>query len=559
MQVTISSLVLRSDFFVAYACGLVILVLFCIERFNQPTNTQGSFVEALVPKAVSNGFQYIQTFVIYVAIMLIVYTGLSIVGPHVLPVLGLSDSTAGIDNVKELADNAEAALESAPIVVPAWVPLSVLLILTGGATHFRALNQVEFFARRLTHRLIGIPQNVESLAGNIRDRRINLEQLSAPERDSLIAFYNLTVEEEADSLQQVKEAISHNDVLRRALRLFFLHYLMEAKDLPDGFGSIIKKDYSHVWKSINKSIAALRSEPQNLRLLSVNAALLDEAGQKQRRYLIERIDQTLNDLHALIAVGLCPVYKNPGKVKQITDALSLAEGGVEDNVLLNRVLLALIALFFGVLTLVYLTQGDPLKAFQWATGAFVLHGAAAISAWRYYQPRVLNGNWVSLRFSKMQIPTLQYIYVALRGYVFGTLALALWHGFNTLITTGQFPKFEGQLIWIPAYGAVGVMTAFWVAYDFDVVHENGSPPLPRRVLQVVLQAATTAGIAFFITVALLSTFGMDLEQGRPIAMHIALTTLVASGILGFIAVFLTRGAETSAAVTDHSMSGASST
>src|SRR3546814_8924631 len=67
-----SSLRLNTEFFIAYLGGFVILVLFCIERFNEPTNTGGSFVEALVPRAVSNGFQYIQTFVIYVAILFVV-------------------------------------------------------------------------------------------------------------------------------------------------------------------------------------------------------------------------------------------------------------------------------------------------------------------------------------------------------------------------------------------------------------------------------------------------------------------------------------------------------
>src|SRR3546814_4928542 len=113
------------------------------------------------------------SFGIYVAIMVVVYTGLSIVGPHVFAAFGLDGSTAGIADSDALVGSAQEALESQELPVPAWVPLAILMILTGGATHFRSLNQVEFFARRLTHRLIGIPQNVESLAANIRDRRID--------------------------------------------------------------------------------------------------------------------------------------------------------------------------------------------------------------------------------------------------------------------------------------------------------------------------------------------------------------------------------------------------
>src|SRR3546814_8536095 len=106
----------------------------------------------------------------------------------------------------------------------------------GGATHFRSLNQVEFFARRLTHRLIGIPQNVESLAANIRDRRIDLKHLSASERDALLALYGNVTGSSCESLRAVDEATSANEVLRRWLRLCFLHDVLESRELPSNFG-----------------------------------------------------------------------------------------------------------------------------------------------------------------------------------------------------------------------------------------------------------------------------------------------------------------------------------
>src|SRR3546814_10214020 len=91
------------------------------------------------------------------------------------------------------------------------------MILTGGATHFRSLNQVEFFARRLTHRLIGIPQNVERLAANIRDRRLDLKHLPASEGDALLARYGHVTGSRGASLRAVHAATSANAVLRRPL------------------------------------------------------------------------------------------------------------------------------------------------------------------------------------------------------------------------------------------------------------------------------------------------------------------------------------------------------
>src|SRR3546814_3128119 len=118
MQIAIGSLILNADFLVAYGCGLVILILFCMERFNQPTAADGSFIETLVPRAVSNGYRYIQSFVIYVAIMVVVYTGLSIVGPHVFAAFGLDGSTAGIAYRDALVGSAQEALESQKLSVP---------------------------------------------------------------------------------------------------------------------------------------------------------------------------------------------------------------------------------------------------------------------------------------------------------------------------------------------------------------------------------------------------------------------------------------------------------
>src|SRR3546814_8471316 len=112
MQIAIGSLILNADFLVAYGCGLVILILFCMERFNQPTAADGSFIETLVPRAVSNGYRYIQSFVIYVAIMVVVYTGLSIVGPHVFAAFVLAGSTAGIADSNARSEEHTSELQS---------------------------------------------------------------------------------------------------------------------------------------------------------------------------------------------------------------------------------------------------------------------------------------------------------------------------------------------------------------------------------------------------------------------------------------------------------------
>src|SRR5690606_30407856 len=156
-------------------------------------------------------------------------------------------------------------------------------------------------------RLIGIPQNVESLAANIRDRRIDLEDLSQSERDCLVTLYNEVTGRNGDSLKEVDDAIEENDLLRRWLRLCLLHHVLNTKSLPLSFGVTIKQQYHNVWAEIQSTILELRSRPAELKLLLVNVQPLSKAEMALRQHVVDDIERALHDLHALIAVGLCPV------------------------------------------------------------------------------------------------------------------------------------------------------------------------------------------------------------------------------------------------------------
>src|SRR3546814_9085304 len=107
------------------------------------------------------------------------------------------------------------------------------------------------------------------------------------------------------------------------------------------------------------------------------------------------------------------------------------DGHVQDDTLINRVLLSVIGLFFGVLTLTYFSQGDPLTALSWPTGAFMLHSAAAVSAARPYRRRMHDGTWVPLEAGTLQLPVNQYLPAVLRGSVTTRRATAWTQVLNT--------------------------------------------------------------------------------------------------------------------------------
>src|SRR3546814_11810503 len=63
-----------------------------------------------------------------------------------------------------------------------------------------------------------------------------------------------------------------------------------------------------------------------------------------RSRMIDIIDDALHNLHALIAVGLCTLLQDAAKLRQISDALRLTDGHVQDDTLINRDLLSVIVL-----------------------------------------------------------------------------------------------------------------------------------------------------------------------------------------------------------------------
>src|SRR3546814_11202333 len=92
--------------------------------------------------------------------------------------------------------------------------------------------------------------------------------LSASERDARLALYGNVTGSRCESLREVDEATSANEVLRRWLRLCFLHDVLEYRELPRNFGSTIKREYGHVWEEIDRAIVEIKKRP--LRLLTAN-------------------------------------------------------------------------------------------------------------------------------------------------------------------------------------------------------------------------------------------------------------------------------------------------
>ena len=534
-MIPIGNLIIELDCLIAFGCGVIILYLFCIERFDQPANIGGSIVQTLVPRTVSSAFEYRKTFALYVVVLFFLYTGLSLVGPSLYAAAEVNN-IAGFSE-QNLVDSIEDAQNRPALIVPAWVPLAILLLLTGGATHFRQLNQIELFARRLSHRLIGIPHDIEQLVQDVRERKINFDYLEERDLNFLFKSFEFDKNYSLTSLTALQSIMKDNDPLRRWMRLHFLSHVIETRDVAGSLNKIIRQDYNHVWRQIQNKVTSLRSDRERLKLLLCRTEILDESDANRRVSLIEDIDEALSDLHVLIAISIYPIRKKPSEVQKIVECLKIDHTPIEDRNILNRVLFALIVLFIGVLLSVYLTRGNPVEALEWATAAFALHGAAALAAWKVRYKYLKNQRWIPLNFRNYVVPTLQYVRVCVSGYICGFIALSIWYIVIFWLSEGVIPNVSSDLIWIPAYSVVAVMTSFWVAYGVDLL-QRSTVSMRRRIFQVVAQSVSTGGVAIFVTISLQSLAGKPDEAALYLAWTIGLITAIAAAILGFITLFL---------------------
>lgn len=541
MPIPIGPLSLDADFLIAYAIGLVILLLFCIERFNEPAREGGNFVGPLLPRHLANGTAYLKAFLIYLGLIWLIYTGLSILGPYVFIALDVTSSPASFPTLSpDTASGIEGALQAPTIQVPAWVPLAVVLFLSGATTHFRFLNQVELLARRATHRSIGIPNGIERLAKHIATLRMDRTAFTDHERAYLIELYNQCAAEPVADIEALYTRIEKNDVLRRWLRLNFLVHIMETRDLPSGFDRGVLGFYSNVWNEIVSNILRLKNTQGRLALIGADEVGLSEEDRERRKVTVATIDRHLDSTHALIAVCVAQTRHDKKLLSETLQSLYLPTGSIQHIYSINYLIVALAGLFATVLLTVFLTRFDPITAIQWASGALVLHGSAALAAWKYWSRAYERGRWQPMQLSQRKIPAKQYVKVVALGFLAGMAGLAVWHILDQILRNHSLPVFDFSTVWIPAFALLGGITAFWVSYTFDLTHrETRRPTSLRRLIQALMQAATTGAVAYFITLTFTSMpTGQVTDSGLAIAQEICIVTVLATLALGLICAFL---------------------
>ncbi len=158
-----------------YVLGLVIIVLYAKDKFNVPTydkDAMGSFAQ-LPPQFLTVDSRYRRGKLIYLGLMICLYTALCIVGPTTFSSLGLSSVASQLGPVGPSMENSEI-----------WPVVSAtFLISTAAAKDTSILGRIELFIRQYAHRAAYIPSAVSELAFSLRNFDIKQWLISSPYLD----------------------------------------------------------------------------------------------------------------------------------------------------------------------------------------------------------------------------------------------------------------------------------------------------------------------------------------------------------------------------------------
>ena len=534
------------SFIFAYIAGGIFLLLFCVDRFDQPVKN-GSFVETLVPRHLTTHSEYLRTFLIYYVIMLVIYTLLTLAGPSILHLL--EPDTEGFTKLATFngsSDPFKADLNRDQY--PTWFPLAVVLVLAGAASsRYPIFNTIELIVRQLTHRIIGIPDGIQNLAESLSRARIDVAALNENEIEFIKTKYKaVTTKDLNDINNYYKELEKQGGVLVKWIRLQFLFNIIEHKqrDLPECFDTAILRSYKSMWDQIKSATYDLTTKKISDSIVA-DKDDIDVINWERVNRTREEVDITLHDLHAIIAACMAQNASNKDDLINIFKALKLVSRPEKKLDFSQAFIVAFFIVFIFIFLVVFLTPSmilffgfepsqympnDHKQATSWATSMVFLHGAAAIAVLRYRMK--LGKKWQRMRIRTAEIPAAQYLWSMVLAYFSATLGLAAWWLLKKIIVTG-FTWPSQDEYWIPLFGFLGIATGFWVSYSLDVAEREEKITKLRLLLQALLQSITT-GLLCFLLVAMIPNLGLDFE------IYTGSLAALAGMIIGFIIIVFVR-------------------
>ena len=165
----------------AFFMGLIVLLLFSLEKFDKPYPGNKHLAE-LFPKNISAGSAYTKAFLIYFAILFTMYTLACIILPTVPNISNVVFGFDVLETLKSLFPSIGVASSGARSTATPAIPLAVALLMVGLFPKAKSFGEIEAPLRRFSHRLIGVPGGLAELERVVAQLALNVDTLNVQER-----------------------------------------------------------------------------------------------------------------------------------------------------------------------------------------------------------------------------------------------------------------------------------------------------------------------------------------------------------------------------------------
>jgi hypothetical protein len=526
------------EFLISYALSVFTLILFCMEKFNKPTNaSDDNFVARLVPKHFDNGPKKTKAFAIYCGLMLAVFSALCLLGhAGIKAYLGPGSATDLL--------NADRSAQ--------FIPLLLLTIFTGFSTEYPLLNIVEKKTRQFTHHLIGIPIGIQRIAEELERSEFSEGLLSPEEKTKITSKYKELTSEDLTSIDSLYSFVSPDRILvRRWLRLNFLLDKLNAgaSRLPRQFNKEIFREYQSAGKKAHAIKDSITDE-------DIRSIITDENTSKKLRRVDElsaQLKSALDIVYALISAAGIESISHHGKDSEIVKYFRLDYRGVQQingtDIFIYATgissLFVLLVTFFAPKAMDYFSiltdQGIPTSAADttfWAISTLAIHGSACLAAWRY---RLYRGDkWKPASILRGDIPGLQHCLALGWSWIFSTFAylIALWFtSFMPLLPSYTFELTESSKH-SAIIGLIGLVTGYFFNNSLDIVLLKCGKT--RICAQPIIQGLSTATATGFVMGILQASAPATEQISNGLIYYAVIISFFAGAIIGALVTFSAR-------------------
>jgi hypothetical protein len=511
----------------AFLTGLFFIWLFAWDRLNHrlenhhAKSRQTRFVEMLSPSKLLRSAMYLRGWAVYSVLLSIFFFLICTVGePVFTTLLRPYFQEIGFDELEA----------GSPVV-----PLIVSLIITGVLPQFPLLGRLEEHARRLTHRLVGIPDSFNDLTDSLFEEALDESPLDRSAANRVRNTLRVACEVLGDRVDE--ERVTAAMIKAQAC----IDWIGEGQSWP---GRKVTIQFKSISDEIYGRVQAVMEDIDDLIARTADRNHNRVALAKRWEAVLTRLEAAADDVCALIAIYTENAGKLPrrapadsanavgaaGQLNALRKWILQARRGrdISQNqfaILLQNMVFVALSLFlvgFAGSVLGYLNypgvegnwlERSPETAFLWLIGTIILYGPAVMVGWSMRLRRVDSGDWRYFAEPNSVFPWPQYLFYFVICYITAAASMSFFFFadayFRAADETIILTRFLQEERWKPtvAYAFMGATyaTAMAVFFDLRDSHRNSL----RNMLRV--SAGLVVSLALICWFASAYQFSASLE------------------------------------------------